>query len=63
MVVWLAIPISAKAERLTALPAEVADVSRPWRIGVTAGASCPDNVIEEVLRRLAELRGCDLPTL
>lgn len=55
--------LSAKAERLTALPAEVADVSRPWRIGVTAGASCPDNVIEEVLRRLAELRGCDLPTL
>lgn len=53
----------AKTERLTALPAEVADVSRPWRIGVTAGASCPDNVIEEVLRRLAELRGCDLPTL
>lgn len=55
--------LSAKAERLTALPAEVADVSRPWRIGVTAGASCPDNVIEEVLRRLAELRGCDLPAL
>jgi 4-hydroxy-3-methylbut-2-enyl diphosphate reductase len=55
--------LSAKAERLTALPAEVADVSRPWSIGVTAGASCPDNVIEEVLRRLAELRGCDLPTL
>ena len=55
--------LSAKEERLTALPAEVADVSRPWRIGVTAGASCPDNVIEEVLRRLAELRGCDLPTL
>ena len=55
--------LSAKAEKETKLPAEAADLTRPWRIGVTAGASCPDNVIEEVLRRLAELRGCDLPTL
>ena len=28
------------------------------RIGLTAGASCPANVIEQVIRRLAECRGC-----
>jgi len=29
----------------------------PLRIGITAGASCPSNLIEDVLRRLLELRG------
>ena len=53
--------IAAREERTIALPHTVADTSRLWRIGVTAGASCPDNVIEEVLRRLAALRGFDLP--
>jgi phosphomannomutase len=43
-----------------ALPPQAADLSRTWRIGVTAGASCPANVIESVVRRLAELRGCQL---
>ena len=38
--------------------------SRNWlpsgkiTVGVTAGASCPNNLIEEVIRRLFELRGC-----
>lgn len=50
--------LKAKAEVEMALPAEAADLSRPWRIGITAGASCPANVIEQVIRRLAELRGC-----
>lgn len=53
--------LAAREERAVALPAEVADTARTWRIGVTAGASCPDNVIEEVLCRLASLRGFDLP--
>lgn len=32
----------------------------PVRVGVTAGASCPSNLIEDVLRRLFELRGMRL---
>lgn len=38
-------------------------VSRDWlpggplRIGITAGASCPNNLIEDSIRRLLELRG------
>jgi 4-hydroxy-3-methylbut-2-enyl diphosphate reductase len=27
------------------------------RIGLTAGASCPNNIIEDVVRRLLSLRG------
>ena len=52
--------LKAKAECEVALPPQAADLSRTWRIGVTAGASCPANVIESVVRRLAELRGCQL---
>ena len=51
--------LQAKKEVEIPLPPEAADLSRPWRIGVTAGASCPANVIEQVIRRLAELRGCE----
>lgn len=29
----------------------------PFTVGITAGASCPGNLIEDVLRRLLELRG------
>jgi 4-hydroxy-3-methylbut-2-enyl diphosphate reductase len=29
----------------------------PLEIGITAGASCPNNLIEDVIRRLIELRG------
>lgn len=42
------------------LPRGAADLNRMAAIGITAGASCPDNVIEQVLRRLAELRRCRL---
>ncbi|MBI1840971.1 MAG: 4-hydroxy-3-methylbut-2-enyl diphosphate reductase [Verrucomicrobia bacterium] len=38
--------------------------SRPVVVGVTAGASCPNNLIEDTIRRLFELRGvpvADLP--
>ncbi|MEY4385297.1 MAG: 4-Hydroxy-3-methylbut-2-enyl diphosphate reductase IspH [Verrucomicrobiota bacterium] len=32
-------------------------------IGITAGASCPNNLIEDVIRRLLELRGISADTL
>lgn len=54
--------LAAKAECAVQLPEAVSDKQRVWRIGVTAGASCPDNVIEEVLHRVAALRGFSLPT-
>lgn len=34
--------------------------SGPVTVGVTAGASCPNNLIEETIRRLFELRGIDI---
>ena len=43
--------------------------SRDWlpsgevTVGVTAGASCPNNLIEEVIERLFELKGVPLPEL
>lgn len=33
----------------------------PVTIGITAGASCPSNLIEDVLRRVFELRGIQAP--
>ncbi len=38
-------------------------MGRPVSIGVTAGASCPNNLIEETIRRLFELRGVTLENL
>lgn len=35
--------------------------SQPITVGVTAGASCPNNLIEEVIERLFELKGVALP--
>lgn len=52
--------LQARAEQEQPLPPAAADTARPWRVGVTAGASCPANVIEQVIRRLAELRGCSI---
>ncbi len=37
--------------------------SGPATVGVTAGASCPNNLIEEVIVRLFELKGVALPAL
>jgi 4-hydroxy-3-methylbut-2-enyl diphosphate reductase len=31
--------------------------SGPITVGITAGASCPNNLIEDTIRRLFELRG------
>jgi len=59
----MAYDLAAKEERLILLPPAVADTEHTWRIGLTAGASCPDNVIEEVLRRIAALRGFELPAV
>ncbi len=42
------------------LPEAVADAARTLHVGITAGASCPANVIEQVIRRLAALRGHEL---
>ena len=44
-------------------------IARDWLpegkvvVGITAGASCPNNLIEETLLRLFELRGIDRPQL
>lgn len=46
-----------RRETLQPLPPVAADASRTWRVGITAGASCPDNIVEGVIRRLAALRG------
>jgi 4-hydroxy-3-methylbut-2-enyl diphosphate reductase len=35
----------------------------PLTVGVTAGASCPNNLIEDVIRRLFEFRGVSVPEL
>ena len=35
----------------------------PLKVGITAGASCPNNLIEETILRLFELRGVDNATL
>ncbi len=43
------------------LPEAVEDATRSLRVGITAGASCPANVIELVIRKLAALRGHELP--
>jgi len=36
-------------------------LDRPLEVGVTAGASCPNNLIEEIIRRVLELRGESVP--
>lgn len=48
----------AREERVVPLPEAVSHPETPCRIGLTAGASCPANVIEAVIRRLAEVCGC-----
>lgn len=35
-------------------------LERPLRIGITAGASCPNNLIEDTIRRTLDLRGTPL---
>jgi len=40
-----------------ALSADWLPLERPLTVGITAGASCPNNLIEETIRRILELRG------
>ena len=50
--------LESKKEVERALPAWLCHPEREMQIGVTAGASCPANVIEDVICRIAELCGC-----
>ncbi len=50
--------LQQKQEVEQPLPEAVSDVAYTLRVGVTAGASCPANVIEDVICRLIELRNC-----
>ena len=36
---------------------------RPLTVGITAGASCPNNLIEDTIRRLFELRGISVQSV
>ncbi len=51
-----AFDLQAKEERIFSFPVPLQDKEKQWRIGITAGASCPANVIEGVITRLLELR-------
>lgn len=48
--------LTDKQEQLTTTIPELADCERMLRIGITAGASCPANLIEQVISRILELR-------
>ena len=50
--------LEQKKEVVRPLPAAMYNPERELQVGVTAGASCPANVIEEVICRIAELCGC-----
>lgn len=50
--------LEQKKEVVRPLPPWFKHPERELQIGVTAGASCPANVIEEVICRIAELCGC-----
>jgi 4-hydroxy-3-methylbut-2-enyl diphosphate reductase len=38
-------------------------VGRPTTVGITAGASCPNNLIEDTIRRLFDLRGLSVQSV
>ncbi len=48
--------METRREEEMPLPDFARDFSRTWRIGLTAGASCPANIIEGTICRLAQLR-------
>ena len=48
--------LASKGERVCQLPPAMTHPAMQCHIGITAGASCPDNVIEQVVTRLLELR-------
>ncbi len=44
-------------KKLEILSADWLPLNRPLTVGITAGASCPNNLIEEIIERILELRG------
>lgn len=48
--------LTDKSERICQLPPALMHPAMLCHIGITAGASCPDNVIEQVISRLLSLR-------
>ena len=50
--------LAQKREVERPLPPSLSHPERELQVGVTAGASCPANVIEDVICRIAELCGC-----
>ena len=51
-----------KVKIVDAIPA-LADISRRLKVGITAGASCPGNLIEDTICHIARLRGDVIPAL
>ncbi len=54
--------LESKTERTT-YSQSLLDTERPVVIGITAGASCPNNLIEDTIIRVFELRGIDRQTV
>lgn len=52
-----------KKEKIADAIPELADMNRLLKIGITAGASCPGNLIEDTIRHIARLRGEVIPPL
>jgi 4-hydroxy-3-methylbut-2-enyl diphosphate reductase len=47
----------AEKSEITAYSGSIMDLAKPVTVGVTAGASCPNNLIEDVIARVFEIRG------
>ena len=45
-------------EEVNTYSGDLLDLDKRVTVGVTAGASCPNNLIEETVLRVFELRGC-----
>ena len=50
--------LSEKSE-VSSYSGSILDLNQPVTVGVTAGASCPNNLIEDVISRVFEMRGHD----
>jgi len=46
-----------QSREITSRPSALLDQGQPVRVGITAGASCPNNLIEETMIKVLELRG------
>jgi 4-hydroxy-3-methylbut-2-en-1-yl diphosphate reductase len=52
-----------RKEEVTSNYTKLFSEERPVTIGITAGASCPNNLIEETIFKVFDLRGVDQETL